>query len=102
MDGCENQTGVEEDVTLASSLRGRSVFVLLLFAVLRFALCACVHCFPASSAQHWRSVCVSPNAIVQEFIRTQYAAAKMRHPGEEGYIVRQEVFMLDISCPATS
>lgn len=39
----------------------------------------CVHCFPHSCAQHWRSVCFSPNAIFQEFIRTQYAAAKMRH-----------------------
>lgn len=56
---------------------------LLLFALFRFDLCACVHCFPDSSAQHWRSVCVSPNAIVQEFIRTQYAAAKMRHPGKK-------------------
>lgn len=55
----------------------------MLLAVLRFDLRACVHCLPDSRAQRWRSACVSPNAIFQEFIRTQYAAAKLRHPGKK-------------------
>lgn len=46
--------------------------------------CVSVHCFPDSPAQHWRSVCVSPNAIFQEFIRTQYCCRYNASPWEEG------------------
>lgn len=61
-----------------------SVFVLRAVCSLTFlTLSAYVYCFPDGSAQHWRSVCVSPNAIFQEFIRSQYAAAKMCHPAKK-------------------
>ena len=101
VDSCEKQTGVEEDVPLASLLGGRSVFVRRAVCALRFwpvrpcplfswCFCSALElslCRPLMRSFRNSS---APNMLLLKCVTR-----------EEGHIVRQEVFMLDISCPTT-